>query len=86
MYKFLQHIKIKYRLDINDYPGLYKWSVENVAAFWEDVWRFCGIRASKPYTEVGNCPKRRCGHGIWPSEGLQLANTEAVSLFAGNAD
>jgi acetoacetyl-CoA synthetase len=53
MHKFLQHVKAKYRLDIDDYPGLYKWSVENVASFWEDVWRFCGITASKPYTEVG---------------------------------
>ncbi|KAI1868060.1 uncharacterized protein JN550_006548 [Neoarthrinium moseri] len=52
MYKFLQHVKTKYSLDIDDYPGLYKWSIENVAAFWEDVWRFCGIQASKPYTEV----------------------------------
>jgi acetoacetyl-CoA synthetase len=53
MHKFLQHVKAKYRLDIDDYPGLYKWSVENVPAFWEDVWRFCGIKASKPYIEVG---------------------------------
>lgn len=52
MHKFLQHVKAKYRLDIDDYPGLYKWSVENVPAFWEDVWRFCGIKASKPYIEV----------------------------------
>ncbi|KAK6216439.1 hypothetical protein LQW54_003443 [Pestalotiopsis sp. IQ-011] len=52
MYKFLHHVKAKYRLDIDDYPGLYKWSIENVAAFWEDVWRFCGIKASKPYIEV----------------------------------
>ncbi|KAH6647279.1 hypothetical protein BKA67DRAFT_582200 [Truncatella angustata] len=52
MWKFLQHVKAKHLLDIDDYPGLYKWSIENVAAFWEDVWRFCGIKASKPYTEV----------------------------------
>jgi hypothetical protein len=63
MYKFLQHVKTKYRLNIDDYPGLYKWSIENVAAFWEDVWRFCGIKASKPYTEVGNSATTRgyCG-------------------------
>ncbi|KAK6079985.1 acetoacetyl-synthase [Seiridium cupressi] len=52
MWKFLQHVKTKYRLDIDDYPGLYKWSIENVAAFWEDVWHFCAIKASKPYDKV----------------------------------
>lgn len=64
MYKFLQHVKAKYRLDIDDYPGLYKWSIENVAAFWEGVWRFCGIKASKPYTEVGNSSVAKAFDGI----------------------
>lgn len=64
MYKFLNHVKAKYRLDIDDYPGLYKWSIENVAAFWEDVWRFCGIKASKPYIEVGNSSLGRPFDGI----------------------
>ncbi|KXJ97675.1 hypothetical protein Micbo1qcDRAFT_143203 [Microdochium bolleyi] len=52
MYKFLQSVKSKYSLDIDDYPGLYKWSVENIADFWDQVWQFCGITASQPYTEV----------------------------------
>ncbi|KAI0123807.1 acetoacetyl-CoA synthase [Xylariales sp. AK1849] len=52
MFRFLQHVKAKYHLDIHDYPGLYKWSIENIAAFWEDVWRFCGIKTSKAYIEV----------------------------------
>lgn len=53
MYKFLQKVKAKYDLDIHDYPGLYQWSIENVAEFWEEVWHFCGIKASKPYSQVG---------------------------------
>lgn len=62
MYRFLQHVKAKYRLDIDDYHGLYKWSVENIAPFWEDVWRFCGITASKPYTEVGRLSTLPAAH------------------------
>lgn len=52
MYRFLQHVKTKYQLDINDYPGLYKWSIENVGEFWEEVWHFCNIKASRSYGQV----------------------------------
>lgn len=52
MHQFLQLVKTKHNLGIDDYPGLLRWSIENIAAFWEEVWQFCGIKASKPYTEV----------------------------------
>ncbi|KAI2638249.1 acetoacetate-CoA ligase-like protein [Xylaria nigripes] len=52
MFGFLNHVRNKYQLDIDDYPGLYKWSTQNLRDFWAEVWHFCGIRASKPYTEV----------------------------------
>ncbi|KAI0976409.1 acetoacetate-CoA ligase-like protein [Xylaria arbuscula] len=52
MYAFLNHMRDKYRLDINDYPGLYKWSTQNVPEFWGEVWHFCGIRASRSYSQV----------------------------------
>ncbi|KAI0390414.1 acetoacetate-CoA ligase-like protein [Xylariaceae sp. FL0594] len=52
MYAFLQHVSHKYRLDIDDYPGLYRWSTQNIAEFWAEVWDFCGIRASEPYSHV----------------------------------
>jgi len=52
MYKFLESVRDKYNLDISDYPGLYKWSVDNIADFWDQVWHFCGVTASQPYTEV----------------------------------
>ncbi len=53
MYKFLEHVRTKYSLDIKDYPGLYKWSIENISDFWAEVWDFCGIKASRPYSQVG---------------------------------
>ncbi|KAK8002607.1 hypothetical protein PG989_002326 [Apiospora arundinis] len=52
MHRFLQHVKAKYQLDIDDYPGLYRWSVDNIADFWAEVWHFCGIKASKQYDQV----------------------------------
>ncbi len=52
MWKFLQHVNAKYGLSLNDYPSLYRWSVDNVAAFWEEVWDFTGIKASKRFDQV----------------------------------
>ncbi|KAI0481035.1 acetoacetate-CoA ligase [Xylariaceae sp. FL0804] len=52
MAHFLRHVREKHNLAINDYPGLYKWSVENVSDFWAEVWDFCRVKASRPYSEV----------------------------------
>lgn len=52
MYAFLNHVRTKYQLDIDDYPDLYKWSTETPSDFWGEVWQFCGIRASEPYSQV----------------------------------
>ncbi|KAK4230849.1 acetoacetyl-CoA synthetase [Podospora fimiseda] len=52
MYKFMNHVNLKYGLTLNDYPSLYKWSVDNVGDFWGEVWHFAGIKASKDFDEV----------------------------------
>ncbi|QOY85935.1 acetoacetate--CoA ligase [Paludibaculum fermentans] len=35
-----------------DYDSLWRWSVENRDEFWTAIWRFCGVKASHPYTAV----------------------------------
>ncbi len=37
------------RLRGEDYAALYEWSIARPAEFWPAVWRFCGIRAARPY-------------------------------------
>ncbi len=37
---------------VTDYPSLYRWSVDQPAAFWGEVWSFCGIVASRPAERV----------------------------------
>ncbi len=32
-----------------DYDALYRWSIEQPAQFWPEVWDFCDIRASQPW-------------------------------------
>jgi acetoacetyl-CoA synthetase len=52
MWRFLLHVNQKYGLQLAGYPDLYKWSVENAALFWGEVWHFVGIKASKGYDKV----------------------------------
>ena len=78
MWRFLQHVNAAYSLDLNDYPGLYKWSVDNVADFWKECWHFVGIKASQPFAEVGlshNILNVKCVRGVrlnqwmsWPAD------------------
>jgi acetoacetyl-CoA synthetase len=42
---------------VEDYPSLYRWSVDHPDAFWAEVWRLCGVVAderpgAEPWDEV----------------------------------
>ncbi|MDH3636873.1 MAG: acetoacetate--CoA ligase [Gammaproteobacteria bacterium] len=50
--RFLEYVQQEHSADANGYGALYDWSVENPAAFWASVWRFCGVRASIPWEQV----------------------------------
>ncbi|KAK3357292.1 acetoacetate-CoA ligase-like protein [Lasiosphaeria hispida] len=52
MWKFLQRVNDKHGLQLSDYSTLYRWSVDNVAPFWEEVWDFAGVRASRRFDKV----------------------------------
>ncbi|KAF4448184.1 acetoacetate- ligase [Fusarium albosuccineum] len=52
MWKFLQHVNKKHGLSLDGYPALYKWSIDEVALFWEEVWHFVGVTASEPFDQV----------------------------------
>ncbi len=56
MMRFMADINQVHSLALNDYDGLYDWSVSNLAAFWEAVWRFADIVHSTPYTSVLDNP------------------------------
>ena len=50
--RFMRHVNERFALDINDYPQLYRWSVDNIPAFWATFWDHAGIIASRPYYRV----------------------------------
>lgn len=44
---FRRKVAEKYSVHLEDYWQLWKWSVENVGPFWEEVWEECGIVGDK---------------------------------------
>jgi acetoacetyl-CoA synthetase len=61
MYRFMMQVNEKYDRDFSDYDSLYQWSIEEIADFWEAMWEFADIRASKPYDQVVDDPGKMPG-------------------------
>jgi acetoacetyl-CoA synthetase len=52
MYEFIQMLNKKKSLQLTTYDDLHAWSISNIAAFWEEIWEFTGIKASETYQKV----------------------------------
>ncbi|KAH7308063.1 hypothetical protein B0I35DRAFT_442765 [Stachybotrys elegans] len=52
LWRFLQHVNQRHGLQLDGYPALLRWSTQEVASFWDDVWHFVGIKASRPFDKV----------------------------------
>jgi len=52
MFRFVEFVNNRRGMNIVDYWQLYKWSIENVGDFWEDVWDFVGIISERKYDTV----------------------------------
>jgi acetoacetyl-CoA synthetase len=52
MTRFIQSVNQKHGTSVRDYPGLYQWSIENIPNFWEAMWEFADIKASRRHDSV----------------------------------
>jgi acetoacetyl-CoA synthetase len=49
---YMAWLKAEYGLEFDDYHRLWQWSVTELENFWESLWNFMQIKASKPYSKV----------------------------------
>ena len=42
---FIAAVERAHAIRLPDYAALWRWSVENQAAFWREIWSFCGVIA-----------------------------------------
>jgi acetoacetyl-CoA synthetase len=50
--RFISLVNKRYSLKIGSYDGLYSWSIENTKDFWEAMWEFGEIKASRRFDFV----------------------------------
>ena len=50
--RYMTWLKAEYGLEFDDYHRLWQWSVTELENFWESLWNFMQIKASKPYSKV----------------------------------
>ena len=71
--RFIERAKLRYGADCNDYAGLHRWSVENPAAFWGAVARFCDLRFKRGASRVLENGDQMPGARWFPGAELNLA-------------
>jgi acetoacetyl-CoA synthetase len=70
---FIRQVNEQYSLEIRDYPGLYRWSVENIPAFWSKIWDYAEIKVSRGYDEVVDDLNRFPGARWFPGARLNVS-------------
>src|SRR5688572_17238490 len=45
--QFARQLVRKHRLELNSYPDFHQWTVDNPEIFWNEVWDWCGVIASR---------------------------------------
>jgi acetoacetyl-CoA synthetase len=80
MTRFTHAIEAQYALSLETYQDLHQWSVQNRASFWEEVWRFCGIESSVPFTHSMRYGDKMPGTSWF--EGAQLNFAENLLRYS----
>jgi acetoacetyl-CoA synthetase len=79
MTRFIEYVNRRHSRDFCSYDELYRWSIENIADFWADMWEFGGIIASRQYDAVvddlGKMP------GAWWFRGARLNFAENLLRY-----
>jgi acetoacetyl-CoA synthetase len=73
MTRFMETVNRHYLTSFTGYFDLYNWSVTEITQFWEAVWDFVGIKASKKYTEVVDDLSMFPGTNWFPGAELNFA-------------
>lgn len=76
---FLAWLEASRALRFADYESLWRWSVESPEAFWDAVWQYFGVIASRPYSRVLSSTKML--EARW-FEGAELNFVDQVFRYA----
>jgi len=52
IYKYKNFLNRRYNLNLLDYRDIYDWSTKHIDKFWESIWTYSEIYATKPHEKV----------------------------------
>jgi acetoacetyl-CoA synthetase len=73
MTHFVGFVNRRYGLTLENYWGLYDWSVDRIAEFWAAIWDFCGITYSQNFETVADDLEKFPGAKWFPGAKLNFA-------------
>ena len=73
MFRFIQFVNDRYKLELNDYAELYQWSVTNISDFWASMWDFAEIKCSKAFDRVLDQTEKMPGNKWFEGARLNFA-------------
>ena len=81
--RFLKQVesKLAENSEVSSMASLHRWSVEEPAAFWSEVWDFTEIHASKQPTEIIDDPSRMPGASWFSGSRLNYAENLLVNRY-----
>src|SRR5688500_292064 len=71
--QFARQMVRKHRLELNTYPDFHRWTVENPEVFWNEVWDFGGVIASRKGSTVLVDGDKMPGARWYPEARLNIA-------------
>jgi len=71
--QFASHCARRYRRELGSYEELHRWSIEQPEEFWNEVWDWCGVMASKKGSTALVDGERMPGAKWFPEARLNFA-------------
>jgi acetoacetyl-CoA synthetase len=71
--QFARQVVRKRHLEHNNFEDFYRWSVDDAEAFWNEVWEWCGVRASRKGGTILADGDKMPGAHWFPDARLNLA-------------
>jgi acetoacetyl-CoA synthetase len=59
--KFIEYVNKRYGQKFGSYDELYYWTINNIPDFWDAMWDFAGVKASKGYDNIVDDPGKMPG-------------------------
>jgi acetoacetyl-CoA synthetase len=73
IYSFIAAVNKKFDMNIQDYPSLYQWSIDNIEDFWAMIWEFTAVIASSTYDKIIDDLSKMPGAHWFPGAKLNFA-------------